>query len=298
MNIILHSDDLGITAGATRHILSAWDAGALDGFSIIANGEALDTVRQELKKHPERPARIAVHFNLTEKAPSAPAREVSMLLGPDGMFRHSFGSLFVKWLLSSRSDWSALLRQVEIECRAQISTVRAASGGRGVHAIDGHNHVHMIPGIFSAVAGAARHEGVPEIRISREPFYVADPVRDLLRPFWWVNLVKHALLRWLSRRAVPVTATHALQFPQYMIGILYTGHMNRRRAERGIAAAAALDASAVEVVFHVGQSEDTESARWAGSRSYASFHLSKSRTIEYEELMSWRHEKNNSRAAT
>ena len=295
MKIIFHSDDLGITAGATRQILSAWAAGALDGFSVIANGEALDAVRQELEKHPERPARIAVHFNLTERAPSAPEREVSMLLGPDGMFRHSFGSLFAKWLLSSRSDWSALLRQVEIECRAQISAVRAASGGRRVQAIDGHNHVHMIPGIFSAVAGAARHEGVPEIRISREPFYLAEPVRDLLRGFWWVNLVKHALLRWLSRRAVPVTVRHTLQFPQYMIGILYTGHMNRRRAQRGIDAAAALDASTVEVVFHVGHSEEAEASRWAGSGATASFHLSRSRMIEYEELMSWRGEKSSPR---
>jgi len=157
MKIIFHSDDLGITAGATRHILSAWVAGALDGFSVIANGEAIDAVRRELEKHLERPARIAVHFNLTEQSPSAPARDVSMLLGPDGMFRHSFGSLFAKWLLSSQSDWSALLRQVEIECRAQISAIRAVSGGRGVQAIDGHNHVHMIPGIFSSVASAARH---------------------------------------------------------------------------------------------------------------------------------------------
>jgi predicted glycoside hydrolase/deacetylase ChbG (UPF0249 family) len=293
MKIIFHSDDLGITAGATRQILSAWAAGALDGFSVIANGEALDAVRQELEEHPQRAERISVHFNLTEKAPSAPAREVSLLLGPDGMFRHSFGSLFAKWLLSSRSDWSALLRQVEIECQAQISAVRAASGGRGVHAIDGHNHVHMIPGIFSAVARAARHEGVPEIRVSREPFYVAEPVQDLLRPFWWVNLVKHTLLRWLSRRAVPVAARHTLQSPQYMIGVLYTGHMNRSRAQRGIDAAAALDASTIEVVFHVGQSEEAEASRWAGSGAVASFHLSRSRTIEYKELMSWRREKSN-----
>jgi len=83
-----------------------------------------------------------------------------------------------------------------------------------------------------------------------------------------------------------------------MIGILYTGHMSRRRAERGIAAAVALHASTIEVVFHVGQSEEVEASRWAGSGAYASFHLSKSRTIEYEELMSWRHEESNSRAAT
>ena len=296
MKIIFHSDDLGITAGASRHILAAWTAGALDGFSVIANGDAMDAVRRELEKQPERPARIAVHFNLTEKAPSAPPREVSLLLGPDGMFRHSFGSLFAKWLLSSRSEWRALLAQVEMECRAQISTVRAASGGRGVHAIDGHNHVHMIPGIFSAVAGAARSEGVAEIRVSREPFYVADPVQDLLRGFWWINLVKHALLCWLSWRAIPVTTSHALRFPQYMIGILYTGHMSRRRAERGIAAAAARGASTVEVVFHVGQSTESEIARWAGSRTYASFHLSSSRSLEYEELMSWRGAKDNPRA--
>jgi hypothetical protein len=78
-----------------------------------------------------------------------------------------------------------------------------------------------------------------------------------------------------------------------MIGVLYTGHMNRSRAQRGIDAAAALDASTIEVVFHVGQSEEAEASRWAGSGAVASFHLSRSRTIEYKELMSWRREKSN-----
>lgn len=284
MSVIFHGDDLGITAGASRTMLDAWSAGALDGFSIIANGDAIQTVREELARHSGRPARISVHFNLTEGRPSAPPERVPLLLGPNGTFRGSFGSLFARWLFGRTASRAALAEQAEIECRAQIQAVRALCGGRAVQAVDGHNHVHMIPDLFAAAARAARAEGVPEIRISREPFYLAGPI-DWLKPFWWINLIKHVLLRMLSRSAAPVAREAGLRFPRFLVGVLYTGHMTGRRAERGIAAAGGDD---VEVVFHVGRSDPAEAARWKGLGRYASFHLSPRRTTEYEELLKLR----------
>jgi predicted glycoside hydrolase/deacetylase ChbG (UPF0249 family) len=281
MTVLFHGDDLGITAGASRGMIAAWTAGALDGFSIIANGDAIETVREELAKHSGRAARIAVHFNLTEGRPSAPPDRVPLLLGPGGTFRGGFGSLFLRWLFGSAAARAALAEQAGIECRAQIQAVRALCGGRSIQAVDGHNHVHMIPNLFAAAAQAARAEGVPEIRVSREPFYLASPI-DALKPFWWLNLIKHVLLRMLSRSAAPVARASGLRFPRFMVGVLYTGHMTGRRAQRGIEAAGGDD---VEVVFHVGRSDEAEALRWKGLGRYASFHLSPRRTIEYEELL-------------
>ena len=52
--IILHSDDLGITSHVTRHILDAWRVGHLDGFSIIANGAAVNQIPEALMASPEQ----------------------------------------------------------------------------------------------------------------------------------------------------------------------------------------------------------------------------------------------------
>jgi predicted glycoside hydrolase/deacetylase ChbG (UPF0249 family) len=279
--LIHHADDLGITAGATESILKAWRAGALDGFSIIANGDALQAVREGLEAQPDREARIALHFNLTEGPATAPREQIPLLVDESGRFRRGFGGYYVRRLLSSAASWKSLTSQVETECRAQIRALREICGARSIRVVDGHNHIHMIPGIFEAVSNAARAESLPEIRVSREAFHLASAT-DVLRPFWWINLLKHLLLRRLSRRAVPAAKAAGLRFPDYLVGVLYTGHMTAERAKCGIAAAG--DAAQVEVVFHVGQSTPGEGARW-GNGGYAAFHLSPNRNLEYDELL-------------
>jgi predicted glycoside hydrolase/deacetylase ChbG (UPF0249 family) len=280
--LLHHADDLGITASATASILKAWRAGALDGFSIIANGDALKAVRDGLDESPSREARISVHFNLTEGPATSPREQIPLLVDESGRFRRGFGGYYLKRLFSSAASWKALRDQVEIECRAQIRAVRELCVPREVRVVDGHNHIHMIQGLFEVVTKAARAESVPEIRVSREPFHLASAI-DLLKPYWWINLLKHVLLRRLSRDAAPVAKAAGLQYPDYLVGVLYTGHMTASRAKCGIAAAG--DAAEVEVVFHVGRSDPSEcAARW-GNRGYASFHLSPNRSLEYDELL-------------
>lgn len=285
MTILFHADDLGITPGASKAILSAWTAGALDGFSVIANGDGLEAVRVGLEQNLDRPARIAVHFNLTEGRASAPRERIPRLVDDRGHFRRGFGGYFARWLFGSSASWNDLLAQAEIECRAQIQAVRAACPGRAIRALDGHNHIHMIPGLFGAAARAAKAEEIAEIRVSREPFYLSGPF-DWLRPFWWLNLIKHVLLRLLSRRAAPVARAEGLRFPRFLIGVLYTGRMTGTRAARGIRAAKEGEGD-VEVVFHVGRSTPAEAGRWTG-QGYAAFHLSPWREIEFEELLKLR----------
>lgn len=285
MRVILHSDDLGITRQSSSLLLETWRSGGLDGFSVIANGDATDWVREELARDRDRPARIAVHFNLTEGSASSREGSLDELTDGEGRFRHGFVGLIGIALLGSAAQRLRLAAQVEQECRAQIRAVRAICGDRPVLALDGHNHVHMIPGLFAAVARAAVAEGVTEIRISDEPFHVAEPWRDPWRPFWWINLLKYLLLRELSRRVHPLAAAAGLRAPGRLIGVLYTGHMTAQRAQRGIAAAQARSAEAVEVVFHVGRASPEECGRWRGATSsysklYSSFHLSPWRDVE------------------
>jgi predicted glycoside hydrolase/deacetylase ChbG (UPF0249 family) len=289
VRVDLHGDDMGITAGASRSLLEAWAAGWLDGFSVLANGEGVGLVTDELARHPDRPARVAVHFNLTEGPPSATPDRVKALVDAQGALTHSFGSLLARRWLGSRSAWRALLDEIELECREQIRAVRAICGDRAIQSIDGHNHVHMIPGVFSAVVRAARAERVPEIRISREPFYIAGRL-DLLHPFWWINLLKHSILRTLSRGAAPVAAAAGLDSPDYLIGVLYTGHMTGQRAKAGIQAAQVRPGTGrIQVAFHLGVTDPAEAGkRW--TRGERRFHLSPWRSIEFDELRQLRHE--------
>lgn len=282
MRVILHTDDLAITRASSEGMIAAWRAGALDSFSLIANGDAAEWVRETLAAEPERPARLAVHLNLTEGPASAGA--CPPLTDAEGRFCKNFGGLLLEACHPLPSRRRALVAAVEAECRAQIRAVRAMCGERPLPALDGHNHVHMLPGVLGAVARAAAAEGLSEMRISREPFHLAQS-GDLLRVTWWINVVKHVLLRILALGSGARLRAAGLRAPDRLIGVLYTGEMTAARALAGVAAARRSGAERIEVVFHVGRAASTETGRWRGSTFYTEFHLSEARDREREELL-------------
>jgi predicted glycoside hydrolase/deacetylase ChbG (UPF0249 family) len=279
--IILHSDDLGITEQSSDHIIDAWRNGDITSFSIIANGDAIKKIPNYLSTYPELGARIAVHFNLTEGYPSSNPLEIPLLIGVDGKFKRSFGNLLIGNFFAYQSKRSELRKQIYQECRAQISVVRALCPDRELVAIDSHNHIHMIPGIFQVVASAARDEKIKQIRISKEPFFKTDFFLDVLKPFWLINLVKHLLLKVFSINASKIAAKLDLHSPVAFIGLLYSGRMTAKIAMSGIRAVKS-DGS-IEVTFHVGRSAPYEKLRWAHNL-YSEFHLSPHREIEREEV--------------
>jgi len=262
-------------------MLDAWRGGHLDGFSIIANGNAINQIPDALESASELHARIAVHFNLTEGISSAPSAQIPLLVDEDGQLRHTFGSLLLNAIFSTPTKRRELFRQISIECVAQIIAVRSICNGRAITAVDGHNHIHMIPGIFTSVAYASIAEGVPEIRISAEPFFIENPMRDWLQLFWWINLIKHLLLNIFSHSAFRAAKRIGLRAPDAIIGILYSGKMSAVRALRGIEAASG--AAEIEVLFHISRASADEAARWKNS-TYSAFHLSESRDIERAEI--------------
>ena len=62
--VFINADDIGLSRGVTDTILQVADAGAIDGVSIIATGEAFPYALAELHKRPQ--IVIALHANLTE----------------------------------------------------------------------------------------------------------------------------------------------------------------------------------------------------------------------------------------
>ncbi len=279
MILHIHSDDMGATPHVTQRMLASWQAGVLSGFSVLANGRACDQMAAALEADATRPARIACHLNLSEGPSSAPPDAVPLLIDADGNLRHTFGSLIQSWL----ANRSALTRQVELEWRAQITTLQQRIAPRAVAVVDGHMHVHMLPFLFPVAAMLAAQAGVPAIRIAREPLFAADS-KDLLNTYFYVNLIKHVVLKACSWLATPTARRHSLSSPTQMIGILYTGHMNEATALAGIDAARRKNATEVEVVFHVGRAAENERDRWKGRESMAAFYCSPLRDSEFAEV--------------
>ena len=104
---------------------------------------------------------IGVHLNLAEGQPVASARNIPSLVDPNGRLHWSPGSL-LRALVARKVN----LAEIETELRAQIGKVFAA-GIRPTH-LDGHKHVHLLPGVRPIVIRLAQEFAIPAIRCPRE----------------------------------------------------------------------------------------------------------------------------------
>ncbi len=100
---------------------------------------------------------VGIHLVLTEQRPLIGALAAASLVEPDGRFPPHVAQLLVKQLRGRIS-----LPEVRLELDAQLKRVRDA--GVAVSHIDGHQHVHVLPGIAAIVADLAKEHGVAAVR--------------------------------------------------------------------------------------------------------------------------------------
>lgn len=158
-SLIVNADDLGWTDGVNRGILDAFRGGIVTSTSLLANGTAFAEAVKVAKSVPR--LAVGVHLNLTDGEPVADRETVTSLLNDDGCFADGPESLLWK-----RARRGLVLDEVEEEWDAQIQKVRDA-GIRPTH-LDGHKHVHMLPGLFEIALRLAKKHGIEAIRVSLE----------------------------------------------------------------------------------------------------------------------------------
>jgi hopanoid biosynthesis associated protein HpnK len=158
-NLIVNADDLGWTEGVNRGIVEAFQHGIVTSASLLANGAAFAGGIRAARAAPG--LGVGVHLNLSDGPPVADPETVMSLLNDDGEFAGGPESLLLK-----RARRGLVLQEVEQEWDAQIQKVRDA-GVQPTH-IDGHKHVHMLPGLFEIALRLAKKHGIGAIRVSLE----------------------------------------------------------------------------------------------------------------------------------
>ena len=158
-NLIVNADDLGWTEGVNRGILDAFHGGIVTSTSLLANGPAFAEAVEAAKAAPR--LGVGVHLNLSDGAPVADRESVMSLLDDEGKLIDGPEGLLLK-----RARRKLVLDEVEEEWDAQIQKVRDASI-RPTH-LDGHKHVHMLPGLFDIALRLAKRHGIDAMRVSLE----------------------------------------------------------------------------------------------------------------------------------
>jgi len=223
--LIVNADDLGLTGGVNRGILDAHYCGAVTSASLMANGEAFE----EAVAMARRATRLSVgvHLNLTQGIPVSPPSAVPSLVDPRGRLYLTPGRLLCR-LITRRVN----LREIEIELQEQIVKVLRA-GIIPTH-LDGHKHVHILPGISEIVIRLAQQFGIPGIRCPLEEFPMAvrlprglrDPQTSVLKQY----LVGRAV-SWFARRFKQRLSRAELIWPAHFFGLTETGFLDARTVE-------------------------------------------------------------------
>ena len=152
----MNADDFGrhpLINGAVKRGLVK---GVLRSASLMAGEPAFDEAAAIAKENPA--LGVGVHITLADGRPVSDPAEVPTLVGADGCFRTDHKA-FVRDYLRGRISRSDLRREIT----AQMEKILRA-GIRPTH-IDGHQHLHILPGIFSLVLELAEQHGIRAVRI-------------------------------------------------------------------------------------------------------------------------------------
>src|SRR3989344_4679070 len=216
--LLITADDFGLTKGVTDSILEAVDNGVLNNVSILANGHAFDYAIGEYKKRSAK-LRISLHLNLTEGPSVAPRGEVLLLVDKNGLFKHSFVSLWFFYLLSFPNKRQRIQAQIKAELSAQIrKTQNALDNGQEIR-VDGHQHIHMIPFVFNELLDIAKKENITSARTASEPFFLSWPTNFSCM----IGMIKNLLLYCLDRYNRPKARALNIATNDYLLGIVHTG---------------------------------------------------------------------------
>jgi len=245
-NLIVNADDLGWTEGVNRGILEAFHHGIVTSTSLLANGAAFAGGVEAARSAPG--LGVGVHLNLSNGPPIADRETVSTLLNDGGEFAGGPESLLLR-----RARRGLLLAEVENEWDAQIQKVRDA-GIAPTH-LDGHKHVHMLPGLFEIALKLAKRHGVGAIRVSLEASSLRAALSSGSKQHAGVIMkqgVQARGLKLLARDAREQADRAGISTADYFCGIAQTGELTRAGVEQFVKS---LPDGTTELMCHPGYAD-------------------------------------------
>ena len=248
----MNADDLGWTAGVNRGIAEAHRNGILTSASLLANGAAFAEGVELAKSLPN--LGIGVHLNLSDGVPLAgPSTKSNLILNERGEFAGGPERLLLK-MAASTPAMSALARSdIEHEWSLQIRRVRDA-GITPTH-LDGHKHVHMLPGLFGIALRLAKRYEISAIRISHESSQLRAALsagkearRTVLK-----QSVEARGLKLLARDARAQAERAGISTADHFCGIAQTGELTKEGVARLLQS---LPEGTTELMCHPGYADD------------------------------------------
>ncbi|XP_028750548.1 carbohydrate deacetylase [Peromyscus leucopus] len=223
VQLVVTADDFGYCPRRDEGIVEAFLAGTVTSVSLLVNGTAAESAAELARRHG---IPTGLHANLSEGRPVGPARHnASSLLSPEGFFLGKMG------FREALAAGDVALPQVREELEAQLSRFRELLGRSPTH-VDGHQHVHVLPGVCQVFAEALQAFGVRFTRL---------PVECGVGSCSWLEAPARAFACTVerdARAAMGPFSRHGLRWTDAFVGLSTCGrHMSAHRVLASLARA-------------------------------------------------------------
>lgn len=151
LRLVVNGDDLGLHPAIDAGIFRARRDGILTSTTVLATGR---TAREAIAAANAVSIGVGVHLSLTTMLPPAAPAERVPSVAPKGKFRRSWPDVVI-----AMARRELKLSEVEEELYAQVA--RARELGAKVDHLDGHQHLHALPGVAEIVRTLAREQNLP-----------------------------------------------------------------------------------------------------------------------------------------
>lgn len=253
MKLVFHADDFGLSRAVNDGILEAHERGLLGSTSLIVTAAAAEDAARAARAHPSLD--VGIHLTLVEERPALPPDRLPTIV--------TGGAFWPKHTVIAARYFTGRWRAAEGRAELEAQWTRFAALGLVPSHADGHQHLHLLPGVFPGVAAEAHRRGVRFVRTA-----LADPPRSDTGAVRQGMLFALRALSWLAWRSAAAGDRKAL-IPFLTVGFLDAGGTMtapgllatldrlRRRAPQAI----------VEVMLHPGH-RDADTARRYGHWQY------------------------------
>lgn len=270
MNVIFHADDAGVSIGTNEAIIKAHTDGVLTSTSLRTNGVAYTDMVKKLKKHPK--LAVSLHLNLTDGT-----THKGKLAGKNGLYKNTFFTYFVRLQLLQDKQ---LLNDCVDELTYQFEKIE--NDGIQIDHVDGQDHIHMIPVLFTEIVALCKKRDIQNIRISYEPLH-ASSLKDFLTMMRTGGVIKRLVLSVLTTINTRVAKREHMWFPEAFYGVLYTSRMTTEKTIDCLLDALKRNYQTIEVALHPAFPHFKEDKTYT-SPYFAQYSNAEARQVEFETL--------------
>ncbi|GFE60211.1 hopanoid biosynthesis-associated protein HpnK [Geobacter sp. AOG2] len=157
--LIITSDDFGLSPGVNAAVEKAWRDGILTCASIMPGAAAFDEAVGIARRNPD--LQVGLHLTLVQGSAVLPPEDIPGLVDAAGNFRDNPVAAGMRYFFDK-----GLYKPLQREIEAQIKRVKDA--GIPVTHIDGHLNIHLHPTVFSILGELMPRYGIASFRLSRE----------------------------------------------------------------------------------------------------------------------------------